>query len=42
MKRTENIQADMLSKKPGYKKNREPKNFVVFWTNKNNLVLNKK
>jgi hypothetical protein len=41
MKSIENTQADVLSKKLGYKKKQETKGFSIFRKNKNNLILNK-
>jgi hypothetical protein len=41
MKKTENIQVDILNKKPGYEKKQETKSSFIFRKNKNNLILNK-
>jgi hypothetical protein len=41
MKRTENIQADILSRKPKYKEKQKLKDLFIFRKNKNKLVLNK-
>jgi hypothetical protein len=41
MKRTENIRADILSKKLEYKKKQKPEDLFIFRKNKNNLILNK-
>jgi hypothetical protein len=41
MKRTENIQVDILSRKPGYEKKQETKGFFIFRKDKDNLILNK-
>jgi hypothetical protein len=42
MKKTENIRADVLSKKPGYKEKQKPEDLFIFRKNKNNLILNKR
>jgi hypothetical protein len=41
MKRTENIRANILSKKLKYKEKQKPKDLFIFRKNKNNLILNK-
>jgi hypothetical protein len=41
MKRTKNTRANILSKKPGYKKKQKPKDSFIFRKDKNNLILNK-
>jgi hypothetical protein len=42
MKKTENAQADALSKKPGYKEKQKPEDSFIFRRNRNNLILNKR
>jgi hypothetical protein len=42
MKGTENIQADILNRKPGYKEKKKPKDLFIFRKNRNNLILNKR
>jgi hypothetical protein len=42
MKGTENIRADILSKKPGYKEKQKPKDLFIFRRDKTNLILNKR
>jgi hypothetical protein len=42
MKGTENIQADILNKKLGYKEKQKLKDLFIFRKNKNNLILNKR
>jgi hypothetical protein len=41
MKGTENIKADTLNKKLGYKEKQKPEDSFIFWKNRNNLILNK-
>jgi hypothetical protein len=41
MKRTENIQANILNKKLGYKEKQKLKDLFIFRKNKNDLILNK-
>jgi hypothetical protein len=41
MKGIENIRADILSKKPGYKEKQKLEDLFIFRKNKNNLILNK-
>jgi hypothetical protein len=42
MKKTENIQVDILSKKLGYEEKQKSEDFFIFRKNKNNLILNKR
>jgi hypothetical protein len=41
MKRTENIRADILSKKLGYKEKQKLEDLFIFRKNRNDLILNK-
>jgi hypothetical protein len=41
MKGTENIRADALNKKLGYKEKQKPEDLFIFQKNKNNFILNK-
>jgi hypothetical protein len=41
MKSTENARADVLNKKPGYKKKQKLEDLFIFRKNKNDLILNK-
>jgi hypothetical protein len=42
MRKTENIQANILSKKLGYKKKQKLEDLFIFRKNRDNLVLNKR
>jgi hypothetical protein len=41
MKRTENARADILNRKPGYKKKQKPKDLFIFRKDRNDFILNK-
>jgi hypothetical protein len=41
MKKTKNIRVDILSKKLGYEKKYKTEDFLIFWKNRDNLILNK-
>jgi hypothetical protein len=41
MKGTENIQVNILSKKPGYKEKQKTKDLFIFRKDRDNLILNK-
>jgi hypothetical protein len=42
MKGTENIQANVLSRKLRYKEKQKPKDLFIFRRDRNNLILNKR
>jgi hypothetical protein len=42
MKRTENAQADALSRKPGYEEKQKPEDLFIFRKDRDNLILNKR
>jgi hypothetical protein len=42
MKGTENIRANILNRKPGYKEKQKLKDLFIFRKNKNDLILNKR
>jgi hypothetical protein len=41
MKGIENIQADILNKKPKYKEKQKTKDLFIFRKDRNNIILNK-